>query len=970
MRPITLTISAFGPYAGETTIDFEKLGKNGLYLICGDTGAGKTTIFDAITYALYGEASGNNRKSEMFRSKYAQDKTVTYVYLKFICKDKAYEVRRTPRYERKKERGEGTTKQAETAELICQDGTIVTKTIEVTKKITEILGVDRQQFTQIAMIAQGDFLKLLLASTEERMKIFRQIFCTGNYETLQQQINLDFRRLWNECEDLRKSILQYAGGTECTSEHPLYELWQEKKECKSTWEEFVKIMEELCEGEREEKSEVQKEINYLDEKMQKQAAIINEVKKTLQMEEEVKIKRQQLQQNEIYLKEFLKKREKIGEKKYRIDALSEEIAVAQEKLPVYDKLEQIEIFLKKITQEIDTLKQELEQAKDQYQRVHEELKTDRKEIEVLLELEIKLQKNKGDSRELESRYQQLIQLQEQQQQLQEIGKGYEEAVKRYQRIQREIFEERKVFQRLEQSFMDSQAGILSGILTEGEPCPVCGSVIHPKPAVVSEASVTKEEWQKAKEHLEAGERNLQEENALAAAIKGQAEEKKRNLFQKIKDFYQAETEKVKDNDKIWNVEGENSRINEIRIGVIDTLELRNIFVNLDIEKDFEETKLRKDALLKEQRILQRNIENLQNKKNQIPYKEQSLRELQEKTSVLEMNKVAKEADLCNFKKQKEELTATLEYSGKEDLEYKINQLSQQREQLKSEVEITENEYQKVLRMKAGVEGEILALESQLKDLKSGNLQEETERQNHLREKKKKLQMKYDSMAGRLEKNETALKNIKNKSSQLEEKQMEYGWMKALNDTANGKQNEKGKIMLETYVQMAYFERILDYANIRLEIMTGGQYTLIRKKDAENHKSQSGLDLEVIDHYNGSIRHVKTLSGGEAFKASLCLALGLADEIQATAGGVRLDTMFVDEGFGSLDEESLAQALKVLSGLSGETEDSLQAEYIGVCGNRLVGIISHVEELKHRIPKQILVTKSKTGYSKARIVDLC
>ena len=931
MRPITLTISAFGPYAGETTIDFEKLGKNGLYLICGDTGAGKTTIFDAITYALYGEASGNNRKSEMFRSKYAQDKTVTYVYLKFICKDKAYEVRRTPRYERKKERGEGTTKQAETAELICQDGTIVTKTIEVTKKITEILGVDRQQFTQIAMIAQGDFLKLLLASTEERMKIFRQIFCTGNYETLQQQINLDFRRLWNECEDLRKSILQYAGGTECTSEHPLYELWQEKKECKSTWEEFVKIMEELCEGEREEKSEVQKEINYLDEKMQKQAAIINEVKKTLQMEEEVKIKRQQLQQNEIYLKEFLKKREKIGEKKYRIDALSEEIAVAQEKLPVYDKLEQIEIFLKKITQEIDTLKQELEQAKDQYQRVHEELKTDRKEIEVLLELEIKLQKNKGDSRELESRYQQLIQLQEQQQQLQEIGKGYEEAVKRYQRIQREIFEERKVFQRLEQSFMDSQAGILSGILTEGEPCPVCGSVIHPKPAVVSEASVTKEEWQKAKEHLEAGERNLQEENALAAAIKGQAEEKKRNLFQKIKDFYQAETEKVKDNDKIWNVEGENSRINEIRIGVIDTLELRNIFVNLDIEKDFEETKLRKDALLKEQRILQRNIENLQNKKNQIPYKEQSLRELQEKTSVLEMNKVAKEADLCNFKKQKEELTATLEYSGKEDLEYKINQLSQQREQLKSEVEITENEYQKVLRMKAGVEGEILALESQLKDLKSGNLQEETERQNHLREKKKKLQMKYDSMAGRLEKNETALKNIKNKSSQLEEKQMEYGWMKALNDTANGKQNEKGKIMLETYVQMAYFERILDYANIRLEIMTGGQYTLIRKKDAENHKSQSGLDLEVIDHYNGSIRHVKTLSGGEAFKASLCLALGLADEIQATAGGVRLDTMFVDEGFGSLDEESLAQALKVLSGLSGETEDSLQAEYIGVCG---------------------------------------
>ena len=198
-------------------------------------------------------------------------------------------------------------------------------------------------------------------------------------------------------------------------------------------------------------------------------------------------------------------------------------------------------------------------------------------------------------------------------------------------------------------------------------------------------------------------------------------------------------------------------------------------------------------------------------------------------------------------------------------------------------------------------------------------------------------------------------------------------MKALNDTANGRHNEKGKVMLETYVQMAYFERILDYANIRLETMTGGQYTLIRKKDAENNRSQSGLDLEVIDHYNGSIRHVKTLSGGESFKASLCLALGLADEIQATAGGVRLDTMFVDEGFGSLDEESLAQALQVLSSLSGEAigwqSDSCEGNDENSGANRLVGIISHVDELKLKIPKQIQVTKTRTGFSKARIVNL-
>ena len=213
--------------------------------------------------------------------------------------------------------------------------------------------------------------------------------------------------------------------------------------------------------------------------------------------------------------------------------------------------------------------------------------------------------------------------------------------------------------------------------------------------------------------------------------------------------------------------------------------------------------------------------------------------------------------------------------------------------------------------------------------------------------------KRDEILSRAQNNQNILDKIKETGEKLVKKESGYGMLKALNDTANGRQNEKGKIMLETYVQMAYFERILHKANIRFEIMTGGQYTLIRKKDAENHRSQSGLDLEVIDHYNGSIRSVKTLSGGESFKASLALALGMADEIQASSGGVRLDTMFVDEGFGSLDEESLQQALSVLAEL-GE-------------GNRLVGIISHVSELKKKIDKQIVVTKDKLGASEAKVI---
>lgn len=945
MRPIVLTMSAFGPYAGETTLNFDELGKNGLYLICGDTGAGKTTIFDAITYALYGEASGDNRKSEMFRSKYADSKALTYVYLRFSCKGEEYEVRRTPRYERKKERGEGMTKQAETAELICPDGTIVTKTTEVTKKNNEILGVDRQQFTQIAMIAQGDFLKLLLASTEERMKIFRQIFNTGNYEILQQQINADFRRLWNECEDLRKSILQYASGTVCLPEHALFETWQSAKECKGMPGEIIDVLEELCAEEEKERKNLQGKIDLLDERLQKQAAVISEVKNRLQIQKEIEVKKDELGQNDISLKNAKAIQEQVLRKEPEIELLSEKIAIFQEKLPGYDKQENFLKELDKTGRELKALESELEQSKVSYKKVAVELEDDKAEIENLISQELALQQSKVTWQELDGKYQQLLQLQKEQQQFLKLTESHAEAIEVYQKVQRKVFEKRAAFQKLEQEFMDGQAGILSQILETGKPCPVCGSVEHPKPAVMAESAPTKEMWQEAKADLEQEEQQLQHKNSMAAALKGQVEEKQKNLWQALAVFYGKE-----------NV-------------TIDWLK------QLDLVTDLNNLKSEKQEVLKQQEFYKRRVEILQKKKEQIPVKEEFLKKLQEKTQVSEVQMSAKEADWKNLKVQIEELKSTLEFERKQDLQDRIDQLNLQKEALKKEIDIAKERYQKVLQTKAVLEGEISALEARLEQSKKGDLQEELEAQKCLQDEKGILQQKREQVMSRLEKNNTALTHIREKSAYLEKKQIEYGWMKALNDTANGRQNEKGKIMLETYVQMAYFERILDYANMRLEIMTGGQYTLIRKKDAENNKSQSGLDLEVIDHYNGSVRHVKTLSGGESFKASLCLALGLSDEIQATAGGVRLDTMFVDEGFGSLDEESLSQALQVLSSLSGENtafdaENGNTGDFVNGPGNRLVGIISHVDELKQRIPKQILVTKSKTGYSKARIVNLC
>jgi exonuclease SbcC len=283
----------------------------------------------------------------------------------------------------------------------------------------------------------------------------------------------------------------------------------------------------------------------------------------------------------------------------------------------------------------------------------------------------------------------------------------------------------------------------------------------------------------------------------------------------------------------------------------------------------------------------------------------------------------------------------------------IDQYTQSKAQLQKIIQDSVQNYQNKIMEKSILEGLLSAMEQQRKQSPKMELPEATEQLQALKNLKARFQGEKEQVLSRLEKNTSSYEKILKQQKLLEQKELDYGWMKALNDTANGRQNEKGKVMLETFVQMAYFERILDYANVRMEIMSGGQYTLIRKKEAENNRSQSGLDLDVIDHYNGSVRPVKTLSGGEAFKASLCLALGMADEITSSAGGVSLDTMFVDEGFGSLDEDSLAQAMKALTSLA----DS----------HRLVGIISHVGELKQKIDKQIVVTKDKAGGSKAQIL---
>lgn len=933
MRPRILTMSAFGPYAEKTTLDFTKLGEHGLYLICGDTGAGKTTIFDAIVYALYGEASGEVRKSEMFRSKYAKPKTVTYVSMKFECRGLEYEVYRSPRYERPKERGEGTTRQAESAWLRLPEGKVLTKTAEVTGKICEILGVDKQQFSRIAMIAQGDFLKLLFASTEERMKIFRQIFHTGNYEILQQQINADFRKLWGECEDLRKSIRQYEEEIICPPEYHDHERWLEAKEGKLLQEEVRRLLDEILAEDREKKESIQNRLRKMEEGIQKQSAVLREIEYGITLRSQIENMQGALEESRKQESQAKEKQEEALQQEPQIEALTKQMAEMQEKIPLYEKNDTLRKEIDAKKKHCEELCVKVENFLAQSKMAEEELWCSKETVRAHLEKELNLQQTTVLLQEEEKIYHSLQLLQDELLQVRKLQQAHRKAVTEYTKKQEEIFVLRDVCRQVEKEYMDGQAGVLSAALEMGRPCPVCGSLTHPAPAKLQEGAPTKEQWEEAKKKVRQKEEEYQKRFAAAAGLKGQVEEKEQHIRQ------------------IWSTFETEPKGQVLLKGETDWE-----WMEEKVCQECTISKNRKEELVIEQKKLEQEVQRLQQEKSKLPQKEKNLELLRERLRIVGEERSAAEGMLYSLEKQREELVSGLEFETKEALLMKIDLISQKKEDYQIQLEKAKRAYQNVLVNSSALEGQLKALKEQYEQNNGGDLKAARAEFELLKAEKEKLQKERDRVNGRLERNAAAAQKISEKSKTLKKKEADHGWLKALNDTANGRQSEKGKIMLETFVQMAYFERILDHANIRMEEMTGGQYTLIRRKQAENNRSQSGLDLDVIDHYNGSVRSVKTLSGGEAFLASLCLALGLADEIQSSAGGVRLDTMFVDEGFGSLDEEALSKALQVLTHLS-------------LHGKRLVGIISHVDELKRCISKQIQVTKSRNGFSQAEIADL-
>ena len=767
MRPLKLTLSAFGPYAGTTTLPLEQLGRGGLYLVTGDTGAGKTTLFDAITYALYDHSSGGVRDGAMLRSKYADPGIPTFVELEFEVRGQRYTVRRNPEYLRPKARGEGFTTEKADAALTYADGRPpVTKAKEVTAAVIDIIGLDYNQFSQIAMIAQGQFTRLLNATTEERSKIFRKLFRTQRYQKLQEALAEENSALTARRTALNAKLDAVLAGISYDAADPEAEALGALS-AQMPPDAVTTLLEGLTARQEAAAAQAADALAALDRQLSR-------LQTTLGAAEQAERQRQEV----------------AGE-------LAKARSTAQ-----------------------------LESAK---------ASTRRKTLEAL---DAALTASEAELAALADADTRRVELEA-------------EAARLAQR--------------------ETALNELAQTLEEGAACPVCGSTHHPAKAHLPRTAPTEVQVNKAKQAAAQADSAAQEASAAAREALTREQEGRAQL-----------------------------------------------------RKDAE-------ALLPER---------FTSPEGPVPLTVSLL-----KTALAEENDAlhTAQADL----KQRQTKNHT-DCRRKKVLEAQRKAQAEQRTALEAQVTAAQ---QAATAAQAAVQT-LEARQAAEQTAQPQNIPALKAEQNELLARRKALAAQEKDLNARLLPNRRALADHRKLADQRDALDARWQWVNALASTAGGTLSSKQKIRLEAYIQMNYLDRILVHANTRLMQMTAGQYELERT-GAENQRSQSGLDLGVIDHYNGTRRSVKTLSGGESFKASLALALGLSDEVQSTAGGIRLDTLFLDEGFGSLDEESLEQAIRVLSGL---TE-----------GDRLVGIISHVAALKDRIDRQVVVHKERSGGSWVEIV---
>ena len=933
MRPTKLVMSAFGTYAERTVIDLEKLGRSGLYLIAGDTGAGKTTIFDAITYALFGTASGDNRdNAKLFRSKNAKPETPTEVDLTFVYGGKEYRVVRNPGgYERLKKRGEGTTEEGASVVFYYPEASgkqgpkSSTETGEgkVAAIVQDLLGINRNQFTQIAMIAQGQFMDSLVAKTEKRQEIFRELFKTHRFEQLQEELKRRAGEMEKLCADSELKacqaalLIQSAEKSERAAEVENMKQ-QASKRVVPEWKSVCFLADSLIAEDSGALESLKADVAKIDgtlEALNKEIGRAEGIEKNRRALAEAKAKQAELLPKQEPLKAAMDTAEaRLPEGK----KLQEEIAVLNNLLPEYGELDKLlaEVRFKegKLVENksiLDQRKIAVRKLSEEFQTLEEEFKglSDAGENRARLEAERETLSNR--KRDLERADDMVSELARAEEILLSSQQSYLVADLNYKHGNEE-------FESKNRAFLNEQAGILAETLEEGCACPVCGSTDHPHKACKSEEAPTQQKLETLKKDLLQLQKTRDEKADVAARVKAARDAKHEGLLKRLAELF-GECTIEESKDKI-----------QAEIDGLMT-QLTDVVKNLDAEN---KRAARKSEL-----------------EQKIPKTRELLEKSRDEAEELSRKISSDTAEINMQKKQLDERIRKLPYPQKSDAEKVIREKQKEADALQETFRRATEAFNKCKDSLTDLEGQVKSLASQLEGVAEYNLAALQADHASATEKRTALLQVQGDTASRLSKNKEAQRQIQQIVGTLDEMKRKSGWMQNLSKIANGDLSGAGKVKLETYVQASFFERVVSRANIRFRMLSNGQYELVRREE-NSKQSQSGLDLNVLDHASGKEREIKTLSGGESFLASLALALGLADEVQCSAGGIQIDTMFIDEGFGSLDDACLKNAIDTLHNLAGD--------------NRLVGIISHVADLEKKVDKIVRVKKDENNISHVAI----
>lgn len=923
MKPLKLTMSAFGSYAGKNVIDFTGQ-QQGIFLITGDTGAGKTTIFDAITYALYNQTSGGERNGNMMRSQYAQPETETYVELEFLYRGQTYRVRRNPDYKITKTLKNGKIREQKvphSVELTLPDGTVFPEKKNATDaKIIEILGLTADQFSQIVMIAQGDFLKLLYTKSDERKMIFSKLFRTDIYWKIQENLRrksmeMDERIQENDraFEQEKSRIIPLPESEELPLDELVERLRERLKDALKEQNLRRANVEEL-----NKKITKYEEINKLFVSLEK----IRQTGKELEARQaESKERRQQIENARkadkvlVAEQQNLRQQQEVEQSAQAIAKMTETLANDQEMFETL-KTQQQEAEAKQKREAADTQKKML--ALEQSFPSYEALQNARSEEQQAKKVWEDLRKTSEES--FHKKAAGIAALKEQQKRQEQI---VEQTKKNWEQTSLSASESAKHYEHMYEAFLKEQAGILAENLSAGCPCPVCGSTVHPDPAKLSDHAVTELEVEQAKKTRAAAE----EKRDLAYVAFEAEKTEKQKLAQAVEkeeaDFVLAQT-----------------------IAKQQRKEAEQNYASLQKTAEQIREKLVYPSLAEAKKQYAAMQKALEAAEQEIAKKRQKVSELAEAMNTLKGQKLAEEENQKTAKKlavkTEKEYAKLLEKSG--FVSEETYHLAILPERSRSKLEREEKEYEsQCLRQQS----EQKLLEKQVSGKTYTDTTELNEQLKAEKQALKEAEKTYMELHTAYENDRSVLQNCAVYLEKGKKLESEDQVIKSLSKTANGRLSGSAKIDFETYIQRQYFKQIIHEANKRLLTMSNHQFILKLKEEANTgRKTNEGLDLSVYSLVTDSERDVKTLSGGESFLAALAMALGLSDIVERSAGAIHPDMMFIDEGFGSLDAQSRQQAIEVLAELAGDS--------------RMVGIISHVTELKEQIDRKLVVSRTDKG----------